>query len=275
MCAAFAEPFDEYDAGHTYIYVWQRPKGQLESEWENVLEDTDLRLTPEPTDLMIEFYTGDPDDEVNFSGLETFPTDNVKKIEVQDGIVHDLSPLRFVPGLEELILPWLTEVHDDGLAPLAALRNLRRLELASPYITDSGLRHLFAMTKLEELKVSGLVTEEGIATLRRALPGCHISPDDVHPPVTLRFPDDRSIGELRMEAPWGEATLNGNVRGDITVPGWAFVILAVDDPLYDLSFLRRLRPNDLYGLKFEGQVLTLDDVQHIAHLTELRQLSLE
>jgi hypothetical protein len=64
----------------------------------------------------------------------------------------------------------------DGLGTVAGLPRLRRLCLRGGNITDDGLRSLEGMTGLKELDLCDCrnVTEEGVARLRKALPGCAV-----------------------------------------------------------------------------------------------------
>ena len=63
-------------------------------------------------------------------------------------------------------------VDDDDLAWLKELPRLRTVVLTSSPISDAGLRHLRPLTHLEtvDLRFITEVTDEGIASLRRALP---------------------------------------------------------------------------------------------------------
>ena len=87
----------------------------------------------------------------------------------------DLAGLCELRGLEVLILiePLVTA---DGLRTVSELRQLRRLALLRACVTDEGLRRLEALGGLKELDPGGCpnVTEEGVARLRKALPGCEV-----------------------------------------------------------------------------------------------------
>ena len=81
-------------------------------------------------------------------------------------------------GLGELALPGSYErrgLTDTGVGPLAALANLRSLDLRCQQITDAGLAHLAGLSELEELDLSenrgiagpGLEPLKGLPQLRR------------------------------------------------------------------------------------------------------------
>ena len=83
-----------------------------------------------------------------------------------------LARLAGLTTLERLNLD-KTHVTDAGLAHLKSLVNLVSLRLNSNTITDAGLEHLAALTKLQELSVAYCtgVTEQGIAALKQSVPG--------------------------------------------------------------------------------------------------------
>jgi hypothetical protein len=92
--------------------------------------------------------------------------------EATDADLADLCELR---QLDSLYLRQ-TRVSEDGLRIVAQLPQLRRLGLCGENITDAGLRRLEAMQGLEERQLFKCpnITEEGLARLRKALPGCTI-----------------------------------------------------------------------------------------------------
>lgn len=88
-----------------------------------------------------------------------------------DAELAKFAPL--APHMEDLNLA-RTQVTDAGLAPLAAMQNLRRLRLEHTGITDAGLDHLSGLPRLEYLnlfdtKVSdaGLEKLAPVSSLRR------------------------------------------------------------------------------------------------------------
>jgi hypothetical protein len=59
---------------------------------------------------------------------------------------------------------------------LGELKKLQKLSLAGSGATDASLKHLRALTALRELDLTGTkVSAEGIATLQKDLPQCHIT----------------------------------------------------------------------------------------------------
>jgi len=64
---------------------------------------------------------------------------------------------------------------DREAAQIAVCSELQWLVLMDTSITDAGLRHLRALTKLSRLDLEGTrVTEAGVAELQRALPQCKV-----------------------------------------------------------------------------------------------------
>jgi Leucine-rich repeat (LRR) protein len=112
----------------------------------------------------------------------------------------DLRLISQFPSIEQLSLD---QLHDEDLRFIAPLRNLKRLELSSMFVTDEGIKHLSGLRKLEELVLgharvgdNGLkqlanltrlrelfldntqVTADGVAWLRKRLPQVKIYPDN-------------------------------------------------------------------------------------------------
>lgn len=87
------------------------------------------------------------------------------------GMVH----LKEMPRLEVLCLD-RTQITDVGLKTLEELPRLERLHVHSRApITDSGLESLKKHRRLFELRVGGPhITEQGVETLRQALPACQV-----------------------------------------------------------------------------------------------------
>ncbi|MGD9680310.1 MAG: protein kinase [Candidatus Obscuribacterales bacterium] len=69
-----------------------------------------------------------------------------------------------------------TDTTDTALAALARSKSLKRLHLDYTLITDRGLSDLAKVKTLEYLKLKGCgaVTPDGIAKLKKALPGCKV-----------------------------------------------------------------------------------------------------
>ncbi len=72
-----------------------------------------------------------------------------------------------------------TRMTDPGLAPVATLTNLRRLDLtANEALTDGCLEHLYGLDQLTELAIDvPKVTPEGLKRLRRKLPKLQVGRD--------------------------------------------------------------------------------------------------
>ena len=75
-------------------------------------------------------------------------------------------------------------VDDDGLQPIADLKELRFLHLLDMPITDAGLDRLHALAVLESLYLDRTrVTDAGLARLINAMPGVHLHIDEHHHPL--------------------------------------------------------------------------------------------
>jgi Leucine Rich Repeat (LRR) protein len=72
----------------------------------------------------------------------------------------------------------IVAVDDDALANLRLyrFRNLRSLDLRDTQITDEGVPHIAALKRLQQLDIRGTqITDGGLQELRGALPNCEIS----------------------------------------------------------------------------------------------------
>jgi hypothetical protein len=85
-----------------------------------------------------------------------------------------LKILKEMPELREAIIacPTLTDLFAEDLGNL---KQIERLSLAKSSVTDSTLKCLDSLKNMRELDLTATkVTIEGVATLRKALPLCHI-----------------------------------------------------------------------------------------------------
>jgi len=111
---------------------------------------------------------------VTGSGLQNLPR-NLEALVLTDTQVtgDDLIRLPPMAQLSTLKLNFL-ELQDPALEALAALPALRHLELDQSGITDAGARRLFelqpGLTRIEMRSTA--VTEETLAELKAAYPGC-------------------------------------------------------------------------------------------------------
>jgi hypothetical protein len=91
--------------------------------------------------------------------------------KVTDGSLVYLEPLA---DLEFVDLSGGMRITDNGLAHLTALSRLQVLVLGAG-VTDTGVAHLKELTNLRELIVGdSRLTDAGIAELKKALPNCTI-----------------------------------------------------------------------------------------------------
>lgn len=71
--------------------------------------------------------------------------------------------------------PFAERLTDRDLRHLSSIRTLEYLDLSRTSISNEGVSALVPLTRLRELVLMDtMVTEEGVAFLRRALPGCEI-----------------------------------------------------------------------------------------------------
>ena len=98
--------------------------------------------------------------------LPAFPSD--KSTAFTDAGLAHLARLK---NLKKLNISYSGGVTDAGLAHLKVLANLETLTIGfCPKLTDAGLAHLQGLTKLEDLTLNGLlITDAGLANLK-ALP---------------------------------------------------------------------------------------------------------
>ena len=77
-----------------------------------------------------------------------------------------------------------SRITDEGIAHLASLKNMKRLDISGIDITDDGLAKLQGLTSLEWLSIHTCpkLTTAGIAAIRAALPNCSLSTDEDRPP---------------------------------------------------------------------------------------------
>ena len=86
--------------------------------------------------------------------------------------VEFIATGEIVDGKAVLKAPKIT---DQGMVHIKALTRLQTLKLDHANVTDRGLEHLMGLTNLRSLSLTNTdVTDEGIKKLRRALPKCRI-----------------------------------------------------------------------------------------------------
>ncbi len=92
----------------------------------------------------------------------------------------------------------------------------------------------------------------------------------------VRFPPDRSMGDLKLYDPIKNVSQDlGEARGDVAVPPGMKLDLSVsDDAVFDLSPLASLRPDDLRDLDFIVKEILDNDLIHVKQLGLLEGLAL-
>jgi hypothetical protein len=87
--------------------------------------------------------------------------------------MNDLSQFR---NLRILALFACKDLTDDGIKQLAALKNLRYLDLLATKISDNGLMELSALPRLEHLRVySPNLSDAGEKAFQQRHPKCKMS----------------------------------------------------------------------------------------------------
>ena len=135
--------------------------------------------------------------------LDRFPGLQVIDLEFLDADGSDLASLRECPNLG-LVFLWKSSVGDQGASTVLGLPRLRFLDLGStrvgddlflnrePHealekllldhtaVSDGSVASLSRWTKLKSLDLTGtVITPEGLAKLRKALPNCEIIIDSM------------------------------------------------------------------------------------------------
>lgn len=137
---------------------WQRigiAKGTKE-----IFLDTSLRL-----DIKVE------------KGLDTSFMAEMQAEDIQSLFLYNcddlnLSHISHLTGLQELYLSD-TQITDNGITQLRALKTLQRVSIYHTAITDKGLLNLALIPSLKWLTCSGIdATEEGLNFFRKVMPGC-------------------------------------------------------------------------------------------------------
>ena len=96
-----------------------------------------------------------------------------KNALVTDQGVKHLSKAR---RLESIVL-FNTAVTDRGMKHLERLSQLKFLMIGSPYLTDASIESISRIESLQRFWVSGKISPNGVARLRRALPACEVTTD--------------------------------------------------------------------------------------------------
>ena len=190
-----------------------------------------------------------------------------------------------------------TSITDDGLANLAALTSLNRLDLARTGVTDTGLEHLRAARALGWLSLEGTeTTEAGRENLRARLPDLRItypiqanvirreaaeSSREAPPIRVVGIAQGRAVGTLYMRD-WESANESDWVPLDrlcsaVPVPARKVLklVLTAEDALH-LDRLSNLNSEALQAIVFApGTRITSQGLHAISHLRSLQTLALD
>jgi len=96
---------------------------------------------------------------------------HLRKLDLGETNVHNLTALRNMHSLEELILP-STRITPQAMATIGQLKNLRVLQLAGTPIHDSDLRSIVPLRNLTKVTLTGCpnLTEAALKKLKTDLP---------------------------------------------------------------------------------------------------------
>ncbi|CAN5212285.1 hypothetical protein BH11CYA1_BH11CYA1_35540 [soil metagenome] len=91
----------------------------------------------------------------------------------------------------------------------------------------------------------------------------------------VRFPAERSLGELYLVSPEGRSVFFGEATGLVTVPAGKFLSLYYSfDPTYGLRPLLELPADALLSISFLGSDITDDELLAIGRLVEIREIDI-
>ena len=164
-----------------------------------------------------------------------------------------LQHLDRLANLESLTLPDST--RDESLAALPVLASLESLILNRAYVTDASIKHIAKHPKLESISLEyTAITEEGIAKLHTALPGCHVNSNPFS-----KYHDMKLFVE-RIEAARAEEHR----------------VVGVSSPYFhdaDCELLSKL--DRIEGLFFSGAWITGSALSYVKSPEALKELSLD
>lgn len=90
----------------------------------------------------------------------------LRKLNFKDCDLDDLSEVRQLQGLEEMLLPGLDLSKPGSLVPISQLKTMKILNLQDSSVTDQHLTELTKLKKLVRLNLCGCpITSEGCKTL--------------------------------------------------------------------------------------------------------------
>jgi hypothetical protein len=111
----------------------------------------------------------------DLSQLTTVVLAHCKATDETLGNLCHLTQLEVLIVNNTLNAPKTAAITDAGLARLASLRGLTRLELNASNVTDAGIVDLTGLSKLAYLSLVGTeMSDDGIAELKKELPACRV-----------------------------------------------------------------------------------------------------
>ena len=219
------------------------------------LQVLDLRVNPRVTlgglavlkplaNLRALYAMGGIDDDgarLDIGGLTNL-TDLILEVSTKRLRADDLACFESLARLRSLQLGG-TAVNDEGLAHLRGVTNLYRLRIGGPEVTDAGLTHLANLKQLQDLTLTGNISEAGLQRLEglKALVNLRIySSQNLSRDAVQRLKD--TLPELRTFQADNERNLTGeSPQLKAGAPAPSFTLTTLDG--------RELRLSDLRGKK--------------------------
>ena len=174
----------------------------------------------------------------------------------------DFKGLSKYPQLNSLGFSGSPQATDEGIRELAKIKQIKKLNLSGPWITDCTLEELGKLTHLDEINVyQSQVTSEGVAKLKQALPGCKVHAG--------RPSSSSSRRKIKIILPSVPAILSDDERAELIR---AAVGKAIGRPANQVTEADRQKPDEL-NLIFSK--ITDDCLKQIGALQQLKVLRLD
>ncbi|HUF63463.1 MAG TPA: M56 family metallopeptidase, partial [Verrucomicrobiales bacterium] len=227
-------------------------------------------------------YAVDQADDAFLSNLRTLPSLRELDIQVTSGITPaGLARLAELPALEKLNLYHVNVdgagLGDDVLRIASRMSTLRELGVAECGVTDEGARHLKGMTQLTALSLAGnRLTDEGMKSLAGLtnLQELNLSgSSSIH--ADMQITDDGLKRLSRLTGLTGLSVDRLPISGrTLAFPRLQSLALS-GDRVDDSSLEGILQCRDLRQLTLQYTAISDNGLARLAALTELRHLNLD
>jgi Leucine-rich repeat (LRR) protein len=212
----------------------------------------------------------------DLSFVQAFP--NLENLSVRDCFLYDES-IRHLGRLTKLKQLDLNgnPLSDSALLHLSGLTSLEHLRIRAN-ITDTGIRHLHSLHRLQSLVVDSAVSDEAVSELRSAIPSLVSVLSGVSRPAGApynRMSLEKEIEKVRQEkldtiTIGGSATLHLRLIEDLYQLKSMYIHRSIQDD--DMLHLRKL--TNLTKLKLKSTAVTDDGLVHLSKLGNLEHLDL-